>query len=379
MARSVMVSSGRDSGPGRRCRRRRARRPGWPAWACRYSAGIRRILLLAAALLLFSPLLVLPGTRPAPKPVTQSTRFPAPRPAAIPPLGNGDPFSSVRLFTDPDNAAAVAAAAMSRSDPVGASLLRKIASQPTAAWFGGWFPVGQVAGAVRAVLDAAAAEGSMPLLVLYAFPYQGCAQDPAAAVRYEHWIGQAAAGIGTGRAVVILEPDALAEYVRLGCLSPAAQRDRLSLLHRAVDQLASLPGSAVYLDAGNSRWQSASVMASLLASAGVREIRGFSLNVSNFHSTADEESYGGRISAQLGGKHFVIDTSRNGAATARTWCNPLGQALGMPPTANSGDPLVDALLWVKLPGSSDGTCNGGPAAGIFWPAYALGLAADARW
>ncbi|MET0953525.1 MAG: hypothetical protein ABWX57_09565 [Aeromicrobium sp.] len=29
--------------------------------------------------------------------------------------------------------------------------------------------------------------------------------------------------------------------------------------------------------------------------------------------------------------------------------------------------------WVKHPGESDGTCNGGPAAGLWWRAGALAL------
>ena len=31
-------------------------------------------------------------------------------------------------------------------------------------------------------------------------------------------------------------------------------------------------------------------------------------------------------------------------------------------------------LWIKTPGESDGECHGGPAAGAWWPTYALGLA-----
>jgi endoglucanase len=111
----------------------------------------------------------------------------------------------------------------------------------------------------------------------------------------------------------------------------------------------------------------------------VREIRGFSLNVSNFNPTAAEESYGDSVGALLHGKHYVIDTSRNGVGAANTWCNPPGQALGVPPTADTGNPLVDALLWIKPPVASDGTCNGGPPAGTFWLSYALSLAANARW
>ena len=78
------------------------------------------------------------------------------------------------------------------------------------------------------------------------------------------------------------------------------------------------------------------------------------------------------------GKHFIIDTSRNGiGSTSGEWCNPKGQSLGSEPTTNTGNALVDALLWIKQPGESDGTCNGGPAAGTWWADYALGLGRNA--
>jgi endoglucanase len=54
--------------------------------------------------------------------------------------------------------------------------------------------------------------------------------------------------------------------------------------------------------------------------------------------------------------------------------NPDGRALGSGPGTLTGHPLAVAYLWVKRPGESDGTCNGGPAAGAWWADYALGLA-----
>ena len=42
------------------------------------------------------------------------------------------------------------------------------------------------------------------------------------------------------------------------------------------------------------------------------------------------------------------------------------------------DSLLDAFVWIKRPGESDGTCNGGPPAGSWWPEYALGLAQRAN-
>jgi endoglucanase len=85
-----------------------------------------------------------------------------------------------------------------------------------------------------------------------------------------------------------------------------------------------------------------------------------------------------RLAGALGGKHFIIDTSRNGnGPLSGAWCNPPGRALGTPPTTGTGEPIVDAFLWIKRPGESDGTCEGGPAAGRWWPEYALELARNA--
>ena len=82
------------------------------------------------------------------------------------------------------------------------------------------------------------------------------------------------------------------------------------------------------------------------------------------------------------GKGFVIDTSRDGKAYIRAstanWCNIKGAGLGERPQAAPA-PLVDAYLWIKPPGESDGRCNGGPVAGAWWPEYALALGRRAGW
>jgi endoglucanase len=94
----------------------------------------------------------------------------------------------------------------------------------------------------------------------------------------------------------------------------------------------------------------------------------------------------------------VIDTSRNGQGQwtppagvykdAQDWCNPPGRGVGLRPTVDTSTPLLDALLWVKTPGQSDGSCNRGlpagtdpewggsvdPAAGAWFPQQALQLA-----
>lgn len=105
--------------------------------------------------------------------------------------------------------------------------------------------------------------------------------------------------------------------------------------------------------------------------------RGFALNVANFNTTESEVTYGRAISARLGGdRPFVVDISRNGNGPhpSGAWCNPPGRAIGANPTTTTGDPWVDAYLWLKTPGASDGACKAGdPPAGTYWPAYADGL------
>ena len=44
-------------------------------------------------------------------------------------------------------------------------------------------------------------------------------------------------------------------------------------------------------------------------------------------------------------------------STRGNWCNPPGAGLGLRPTANTGVALLDANLWIKVPGESDGSCD----------------------
>ncbi len=110
------------------------------------------------------------------------------------------------------------------------------------------------------------------------------------------------------------------------------------------------------------------------------------------------ERYVSLLGATVPTTSFVIDTSRNGQGPwaapagkytdAEDWCNPPGRGLGAQPTTNTGNPLVDAHLWIKVPGESDGQCYRGtggpldpergiedPAAGQWFPAQVQELIA----
>jgi endoglucanase len=282
-----------------------------------------------------------------------------------------NPLAGRRLYVDPNSAAQRQAETMRRSRPQDAELLAQIAQRPVARWLGGW--VTDIAHEVDNAASTITGVGALPVFVAYNIPGRDCGLYSAGGANgsnaYRAWIHAFADGLHGRAAIVILEPDALSG---MDCLPAALQAERLALLGEAVTTLKS-QRAMVYIDAGNAKWKSSTVMAARLRQANVDVADGFSLNVSNFLPDSVNIAYGERLSKALGGKHFIIDTSRNGLGTATDWCNPRGQALGVAPTTNTGHPLVDAFLWVKQPGESDGTCKGGPQAGSWWTEIALEL------
>lgn len=256
----------------------------------------------------------------------------------------------------------------------------RIADRPAAVWFADYTPQ-TITSRVRAVTSGGAAQGRVPVVVAYAIPDRDCggaseggAPDPGA---YDAWIDRFAAGLGSGEVVVVLEPDSIAQS---DCLSADRRADRFASLARAGRVLkAADPRARVYYDAGHSGWHPAAKQAALLKQAGAASAAssdGIFSNVSNFHATSAEIAYDRQVLDALGGPPglgAVIDTSRNGngAPADGEWCDPAGRKIGRAPSLNTGEARIDAYLWVKLPGESDG-CKGTP--GTFSPSYAYELA-----
>lgn len=268
------------------------------------------------------------------------------------------------------------------ADPRTPVIASRIADRPAAVWLTDPSP-SAVASQVRAVTSGAAAQRRVPVLVAYAIPDRDCGGASRGGVpdlaAYDGWIDAFASGLGSGEVVVVLEPDSLAQA---GCLSPDRRAARLASLARAGRVLkAADPEARVYYDAGHSGWHPADAQAALLRQAGAASPAssdGIFSNVSNFRPTSDEITYDRRVLDALGGPArlgAVIDTSRNGngAPADGSWCDPAGRRLGQAPTLRTGQARIDAYLWVKLPGESDG-CQGAP--GTFSPSYAYALASS---
>jgi len=282
-----------------------------------------------------------------------------------------NPLAGQAFYVNPESKAMRAARGVTPPSPE----LDAIANTPTAYWM----DQASTPAVDAKYIAAAQAAGTMPILALYGIPHRDCGSFAAggfgSAGAYRGWIDGVAAAVGTGPATVILEPDALA---MADCLSADQRQERFDLIRYAVDTLTRNPATAVYVDAGHSRWVAADEMANRLNQVGVDKARGFSVNTANFFTTEESTGYGEAISGMTAGSNYVIDTSRNGAGPADGeyyWCNPSGRALGAAPTTATAGPHADAYLWVKRPGESDGSCGQGePSAGTFVSEYAIDLA-----
>jgi endoglucanase len=311
------------------------------------------------------------GTTPSPTPP------PTPDPTPPPPIPVGaNPIAGATFYVNPNSNAKATADSWRASRPADAAQMDKIAAGSQAQWFGGWS--GDIFSAVTNAANTISGAGAVPVFVAYNIPQRDCGGLSAGGLgspdAYKAWIASFANALAGRRAVVILEPDALTQ---MDCLSSTDQTTRVGLIQYAVSVLKTASSQvAVYLDGGHSAWKSASDQAARLNRANVAAADGFALNVSNFQYTSNLIAYGKSVSALIGGKHFVIDTGRNGLGPTadNQWCNPAGRGLGTSSSTSTADPLVDAYLWIKGPGESDGSCNGAPAAGAWWADYALGLA-----
>lgn len=301
-----------------------------------------------------------------------------------PPANPSDPISTRAFYVDNVPAKVDAEQLRAAGRFPEARAMARLAAQPTATWLTGQRNVRAV---VSALTSRASAAGKSALLVAYDIPGRDCggysSGGAPSAAAYKRWISEFASGIGDRAATVIVEPDAIAQSLTPSCMASTTIAERPALLRFAVQTFRAQPSTTVYLDAGNPGWiRPATRLLPALRAAGISQANGFSLNVANFYTTSSVIAYGEKLSRALGGKHFVIDTSRNGdgpppsSGAGPVWCNPPGRALGHAPTTDTGNPLVDAYLWIKTPGDSDGTCNrGDPPAGQWMTSYALGLAA----
>jgi cellulase/cellobiase CelA1 len=293
--------------------------------------------------------------------------------AVAPPTAAASPIDLTSGFYVNPNSSPAVWARNNPGDARAARIQSAIGSKPIARWFGNDPNIGAL---VAGYAGAAASHTKLPVLVAYNLPGRdacgGHSGGGAGSVSaYRTWISSFAAGIGTKPSVVVIEPDALGDFA---CMGGPAIAERLGMLTYATQMFQQkAPNTYAYLDGGNAGWVPPSTMAGRLNSAGVRNIRGFAVNVSNYYTTGASVTYATAVAAALGHPaRFIVDTSRNGNGSSGQWCNPAGRRLGTTPQTGGG---AEMLLWVKTPGNSDGQCGIAPTvpAGQFSPSIAVRL------
>ena len=219
---------------------------------------------------------------------------------------------------------------------------------------------------------------ALPYFVLYNLPNRDIGQyskgGASDATEYILFLQEFCRGIKDHSPIIIYEPDALPHTTHM---TATEAQYRINLMKEGIDVITEESNALVYVDIGHSNWLDPKEAAELIQSVSNDRVRGFSVNVSNYRSTKESVEWALKICEYNKNWNFVIDTSRNGNGPhGNDWCNPPGRHVGEVPTCNTGEEKCDAFLWIKIPGESDGTANGGPRAGKFWPEMATELIKD---
>ncbi|KAI5122378.1 hypothetical protein M0805_004135 [Coniferiporia weirii] len=319
-------------------------------------------------------------------------------PALVKAAGSGNPFDGATPFLIPSYVAEVQAAVANITD---SSLAAKAAQLEQVPIFF-WMDVAAKVATLGEYLAAADAAGGTQLVqsVIYDLPDRDCAAESSAgefsiadggAQLYEQYIDSIVAQVEkypNVRVVFVVEPDGLANLVTNLSIPKCANAEStyIELVSYAISQLQQ-DNVWLYLDAGHSGWlgwpanitPAAQLFAKVLQGAGSgATVRGLATDVSNYNllrgaedpaqapnPNYDEELYINALAPLLQQNNFpsqfIVDQSRSGVSGIRTaegdWCNVLGAGLGARPTTDTGNTLIDSIVWVKPPGESDGTSN----------------------
>ena len=154
----------------------------------------------------------------------------------------------------------------------------------------------------------------------------------------------------------------------------------------------NLPNVVMYLDAGHGGWlgwdanlkPGAQELAKAYKAGGSpKQFRGWATNTAGwnawdqspgeFSSASDAkynkaqneklyvEAFAPALKSAGMPNHAVVDTGRNAVTGLRKewgdWCNVNGAGFGVRPTSETGSELVDAFVWIKPGGESDGTSD----------------------
>ncbi|KAL2858377.1 1, 4-beta cellobiohydrolase [Aspergillus pseudodeflectus] len=318
---------------------------------------------------------------------------------------SGNPFEGYQLYANPYYSSEVMSLAVPSMTGSLAEQATHAAEIPSFHWMDTTAKVpsmGEYLADIKAQNDAGAQPPIAGIFVVYNLPDRDCAAlasngelaiADGGVEKYKAYIDSIREHVLTyadTNIILVIEPDSLANLVtNLGVAKCAnAQGAYLECTNYAITQL-DLPNVSMYLDAGHAGWlgwpanigPAAELYASIYTNASSpASLRGLATNVANYNAfsidtcpsytsenaVCDEQGYINSFAPQLAAAgfdaHFIVDTGRNGKQPTGQnewgdWCNSKGTGFGVRPTTDTGNELVDAFVWVKPGGESDGTSD----------------------
>ncbi|KAG6299811.1 hypothetical protein E4U45_004305 [Claviceps purpurea] len=343
-----------------------------------------------------------PARRPVYSSATSSVTSSAPAKASGSAAWKGNPYSGVDIWLNTDYASSIRNRAIPRLAGAMATAAEKVAKTPAFYWMDSLSKT-PVMKKMLADIRAANRKGGnyAGQFVVYDLPDRDCAAAASSGeftirndgvAKYKNYIDtirKIVLAYSDVRIMLIIEPDSLSNMVTNLNIAKCSKAKSAYLegVNYALRQL-NLPNVAMYLDAGHAGWlgwpanqdSAAQLFAKVYKDAGSpSSLRGLVTNVANYNGwdTAtppryttgnaiyDEKHYIHALSPLLerhgwAGARFITDQGRAGRQpTGQTswshWCNAKGTGFGLRPSVNTGDALLDAFVWVKPGGESDGT------------------------
>lgn len=342
-----------------------------------------------------------------------------------------NPFAGRKLFANPKWATKLEEtykSFTSKGDRANAAVVRKVQNTGSFVWVTSRSGLTEIDDAINSARAEQRRTGQKQVvgLVLYNLPDRDCSAGESAGelsskndglrIYKEEFVKPYARKLAAAKDLqftVVLEPDSLGNAVtNMGVefCKQAVPTYREGIAF-AIKNL-QLDNVALYIDAAHGGWLgwadnlplAAKEFATVLSIANngttgkPATIRGFSTNVSNYNPytvtnatrpaytewspSYDESHYASSLSpylTELGlPAHFIIDQGRVALPGAREewgeWCNVEPAGFGHTPTADQKvlqNENVDAIVWIKPGGESDGECGlaGAPRAGAWFEGY----------
>ncbi|KAL1844171.1 hypothetical protein VTJ49DRAFT_3827 [Mycothermus thermophilus] len=347
---------------------------------------------------------------------------PSPKTPKQDPQGDVNPFEGKSFFVNPEWTGKLdqtAKAFLKRGDLINWAKTLRIQQMSTFVWVSRRSELVNIDNAIEAARKAQKRTGKKQIvgLVLYNLPDRDCSAGESAGeldstqdglqLYKDTFVKPYAEKLAAAKDLtfaVVLEPDSLANLVTnmgIELCARAADVYREGIAH-AISAL-QFEHVHLYIDAAHGGWLgwndnlplAAQEFATVLKLAGEgKKIRGFATNVSNYNpfnalvrenytewsNSWDESHYASSLAPFLESEglpaHFIVDQGRVHLPGAREewgeWCNVEPAGFGPKPTTNTNNTVVDALVWIKPGGESDGECGmeGATRAGAWFDEYA---------